>query len=44
MLNEGEVALAVDEAYAYTEYAEHTTTWGLALPSHTTVKDAGGTK
>lgn len=44
VLNEGDIALAGDEVYAYTEYAENTTTWVLALPSHTTVKDAGGTK
>ena len=42
-LNEGDLALAGDEVYAYTEYVANTDKWILALPSHTTVKDAGGT-
>jgi len=42
-MNEGDVALAGDEVYAYTEYAVNTSAWILSLPSHTMVKDAAGT-
>ena len=42
-VNVGDVSISGDEVYAYTEYATNLDTWVLGSPSHTTIKDAGGT-